>query len=446
MCFLKPMFYSLIFSLLLNIPAPQLCHSAEFFWGVANSAFQVEGSPVASDWYHWTKTNGKISDKTDADIATDFWNKYPQDIELVKNLGANAFRISIAWERIEPTEDSWDEANLQHYEKIILAIREAGIEPWVTLHHFAFPKWLAEKKGVLNENFPKYFARFAKKVVERLAKPPASVHWWMTFNEPNVLAMNGFLVGKWPPGIKGNLGAAIKAEAQMAEAHIQAYREIKSLNLPVEVGVAHHWRPFEPYQDKFLDRLATKVINKVFNRYFLDAIFNASPCSVFLSFICPGTSAGKNEKPIDFIGFNYYGRTLIDGKIKAPFYTQLDGPGPRTDMDWEVYPEGLYQSLKEVSEYQLPMIITENGLADRNDKWRADFLKSHIEQVMRAKKDGYNVFGYLHWSLTDNFEWAEGTWPRFGLVDIDYKTLKRSPRPSYFIYKEIIKTMTSKRE
>ncbi len=426
-----------------------------FLWGVANAAFQVEGAvidgvPTKSDWYEWTHTPGKITDGTNADQATDFWNMYEKDFKLASELGVNSFRLSVAWERIQPKENQWDEEALSHYQKIIEKMREYGLEPIVTLHHFVLPKWVVDKGGLLSPDFPRIFAIYAQHVVAALTKKPYSVHFWITFNEPAVLAMKGYVSGEWPPGLKGDTQKALKAQSQMAEAHIQAQREIKKLSIPdLKLGIAQHWRDFQPKTNSFFDRKVRSFLDLAFNRYFINILMTGNPCSKFFRVFCPSSSLRVHEKVLDFIGINYYGRTIVSFVGLPGLYKTEEGPGPKSDMGWEVYPEGMYTVLKEVSKFGLPIMVTENGVADHGikkpdgrvfDPTREKFLRDHIDYMFKARDEGVNVIGYMYWSLTDNFEWSSGTTPRFGLVEFDYGTQSRKPRDSFDIYKSIIRS------
>jgi beta-glucosidase len=392
-----------------------------FWWGVANAAFQVEGDPAESDWTHWTKALGKISDKTDANKATDFWKSYEQDFDLAKDLGSNMFRISIAWERIEPAPGEWDEEALNHYEKMIQSLRKRNIEPMVTLHHFVLPNWLAKKGGLESEDFSDHFTAYALKVIEKLSWSEAKVRWWITFNEPIVLVTGGYVLGEWPPG-KKNLLAALKASRNLARAHncaVQAIRKSSELPTGLKLGIAYHWREMKSDNFGIFSTSVEKIMDWVFNTGFLNAI---------------------KMKDLDYLGINYYGKSVLHFHGKWPFFKIDEGEGPTTDLGWVIHPEGLGKVLEDAFKaYHLPLIITENGLADATDSKRPQFLKEHIDQIRKAQEKNIPVIGYLHWSLTDNFEWAKGLAPRFGLVEIDYETGERKPRSSFEIYKQIIK-------
>lgn len=405
--------------------------------GVANSSFQVEGSPQPSDWYVWTHTKGKIKDGTNADRATDFWNRYEEDISLAKDLGSNAFRISIAWERVEPVEGQFNQDAIDHYKKIVLAMRAKGIEPVVTLHHFVLPLWLSNEGGLLNAYFPQKFARFAKRMGAALTKAPYSVKYWITLNEPMVQAIIGYQMGVWPPGIQDGRKTA-EAALSLAKAHIYGVRALRSLGKEnLKISIAHHWRVFQPaHSINPVEVFYANVANDRSNVEFINSIMSGN-----LSFGVMGLTLDrveakiplrKNEKMLDFLGINYYGRFLMQFKWGTPPFEALEGPGVKTDMGWEIYPKGMDITLEEVfRQFHLPILITENGLADRADSKRCGFIHDHFREMKRAISRGVPVLGYLHWSLTDNFEWAEGLTPRFGIVSIDYKTMERKPRGSF---------------
>ncbi len=419
---------------------------ARVSWGVANSAFQVEGFPEPSDWTHWTHTPGRILDGTNADLATEFWMRYSEDFDLARELGADTFRISLAWERIQPTPGKFSESALGHYREILRAMRDRGLEPWVTLHHFVLPAWVAEQGGVLSKEFPKWFAAFAAYTVKELSKN-GLVRNWMTFNEPNVLVRSGFLEGEWPPGKTNAFKDAALASFHLAAAHLTAINQIRALhsaeeNARLRFGIATHWRAFQPKSARFVDRVACRLTNWVFNRQIIDAAASGK-----IRTWLPGTRFHRrrirmagNWRSLDFLGINYYGRTLVSGTTKAPFILAEEGAeGTKSDLGWESYPRGLFDVLKATHRlYGVPVAVTENGIADQSDALREQFLKDHVDSMLLARNEGIPVEAYFYWSLTDNFEWAHGERPRFGLVEIDYATRNRRKRPSFETYRKII--------
>ena len=386
---------------------------------MANASFQVEGHPAPSDWFDWTHSPGKIADQTNADLSTDFWNRYQEDFDWANKLGANAFRLSLAWERIEPSPGVFDEAVLKHYDQILLSMRQKGMEPFVTLQHFVLPGWLARRGGILAGDFPRIFADYARRMAMHFSHSPAKVKMWITFNEPTILAFESYILGQWPPGEKDHPEKAYLAVRHFAEAHNLASTLMKTVAPHIWIGVAHHYRLVEPVSDRLDDKVAASIADYFYNRIFLDAI----------------TRSGAT----DYIGFNYYGRSIVGIESHFPFFRSFPGSEPRkSDLGWEVYPQGIYESLRLLNRYKLPLIVTENGVADRNDRLRSDFLREHVAYVMKARNEGIPVFGYLHWSLTDNFEWALGLGPRFGFLEMNYETLTRSPRPSFWAYRDLI--------
>lgn len=396
-------------------------NATPFYWGVGHSAFQAEGQPADSDWRAWTKTPGKIRDGSNADVVTNFWLEPEKDFAAAKELGANMFRLSIAWERVEPSPGQWDEQVLARYEEMISLMRTYGLEPMVTIQHFVLPQWLADKGGLLAEDFADRFAVYAHHVVSRLSKSPAQVKWWITINEPMVLVFGGYIFAEWPPG-KNKPTEAYRAARNLQRAHNAAMKKVRSdkeLAEGLQLSLAYHWRAIEATGFGIFNSVAQRLGNWIFNTWFLN---------------------GLDQNSLDFLAINYYGRSVLNWKWSWPFVTVSEGDGEKSDLNWVIYPKGLSESLKlAYQQYQLPIMITENGLADAADSQREKFLNTHIEQIQLAQSFGVPVLGYLHWSLTDNFEWAWGLKPRFGLIEVDYKTGERKPRPSFKFYRQLIK-------
>jgi beta-glucosidase len=395
--------------------------SEPFFWGVSNSSFQVEGTPADSNWYHWTHEAGRISDGTNADVATDFWNRYDTDFALAQELGANAFRMSIGWERIEPKPGVFDEAALAHYEAMIVAMRARGLEPVITLFHSDLPNWLYLRGGSLYRHFDREFTNYALQVVSRLSAPPASVRYWLTFNEPTTYAEGAFIDGQDPPGKTDRVDLFLESVNAQARAHVRAVRTLrKKVPYNLRFSAAQDWEVFQPEKpNSAFERWIAGVPAKIYNRSFLDTAYKA------------GT--------LDFVGVNYYTRMILGMSWKPPFVVTVPGNGPRDQLGTEVYPEGIAITAKDAYHYyHLPVLITENGTADPTDKIRYEALKATLAELAIARASGLPIMGYMHWSLTDNFEWSSGLTPRLGLVEIDYATLERKPRPSFYLYQTLI--------
>ena len=371
-----------------------------FVFGGATAATQIEGGCTTSDWYEFSRRPGAIQNGDTPDVACGSWERWQEDVELQRSLGLGAYRMSIEWARIEPKPGQIDNGALVRYHRMLRSLRSAGIEPMVTLHHFTLPHWLAAQGGVLAPEFAEALASFARTAVTVLGD---TCRLWITINEPSVLVSQGYLRGVWPPGKRGRADLALRAHRRLLGAHDMAYCAIKAVQPDAKVGLAHHLRPvsgpwpYAPVRQRLNDAFATEACR---------------------------------HGAQDFFGINYYSRDVVGG------YAAPDAK--RSDLGWEIYPEGLGQLVRKWAvRSQLPIYITENGLADAADSRRAQFIVDHLRQLASAIADGIDVRGYFHWSLLDNFEWAEGYGPRFGLVAMNYETGKRTARPSAAVYAHI---------
>ena len=401
-----------------------------FLWGAATSAHQVEGGN-RNDWSEWEKKNaGRLSEEAKtkwekwqqekfpemfksenyiSGRACDHYNRYESDLDIAKSLGHNAHRFSIEWSRIEPEEGKFDDQEIEHYRKIIQATKNRGMEPFVTLWHWTIPLWLEKKGGCENRKFSEYFSKYSEYVARKLGK---DVKFWITLNEPTSIIASSYLTGTWPPQ-KRNFWKAWKLYKNFAKAHIEAYKNIHKFDKNCQVGFANILHSYEPYQRKwFLDELMVKIGKYLTNRRMLNL------------------TEGHN----DFLTVQYY----FHNRFRFPKKVRTENL-PVSDMNWEIFPHGIYRIIKKLEEYNLPIYITENGLADADDSKRWSFIFHHLWEIHQAIKDGADVRGYFYWSLLDNFEWDKGFWPRFGLVEVDYKTLERRIRPSALEYAKICK-------
>ncbi len=388
-----------------------------FAFGTATSATQVEGGDVATDWHDFARQPGKVAHGDRPDVACDHWNRFREDVALQARLGVTLHRFSVEWARVEPEPGRFDQAVLERYREEVRALADAGIASMVTLHHFSFPRWLAAKGGALAKELPARFEAYTRAVARALGD---SVELWVTLNEPNVLLAQGYVLGLWPPGLQAP-HLVPRAVKNLKRAHRLAYAALHELVPNAKVGIAHALRPAVPATRGLGDRLAAALLDRGFNRLFLDL-------------------------PQDWLGVNYYTRDLVrfaPGRPKDLFMDRSVPPGVETnDLGWELFPEGLGLVLRSLAPRRLPIYITENGIADAEDSRRARFLDAHLAQVLDALADGVDVRGYLHWSLLDNFEWADGYAPRFGLYAVDYATQVRTLRKSGERYAHIIRTRT----
>lgn len=396
-----------------------------FLWGAATSAHQVEGNNH-NDWSEWEKANAEYlarQAKTKyagwqqekfpgmfdpanyiSDRAADHYNRYEKDFDIAKSLGHNSHRFSIEWSRIEPEEGKFDDKEIEHYRQVVKALRIRGMEPFVTLWHWPLPLWLTQKGGWESKSIINYFERYA----EKMAKEILDVKFWITLNEPEVYASHSYLKGNWPPQ-KRNYFSYRRVIRNLAEAHKKAYEVIKSIRPDSKIGIAKHNLYFEAYQNNLVNRLLKKIADMWWNDWFLEKI--------------------KGYQ--DVIGVNNYHHK----RINYGFYKNENKK--MSDMGWELYPESLAFVVRELAKYKLPIYVAEHGLADADDSRREWFLTESLKHLHKAIEEGAPVKGYTYWSLLDNFEWDKGFWPRFGLVEIDYKTMERRIRESANVYARI---------
>lgn len=403
-----------------------------FLWGAATSSHQVEGHNRNNDWWAFEKA-GRV--KTCSEAACNQYELYRSDIELISRLGHNAHRFSLEWSRLEPREGVWDAEAFRHYSDMLTEMRRRGIEPVVTLHHFTNPAWFAEKGGWLTPGNHRYFARYARKAAEAFG---SQVRFWNTINEPVVYLYHGYCTGLWPPGSKSFSDGA-QVFRHLLYGHTDAYREIHKhyatvLDTPVWVSIAKHLSVFTPCNPMSArDRWLTFLRDWFFNHLYLQAL--TSGFLFFPGLFCEFLSS---RGTLDYIGVNYYTRHFVTGSGSGPTPLGADCDEKHHEgqsrelnaMGWEVYPHGFYEVLMSLKRYRLPVMVCENGICAEEDSQREQFVRTHLDAVARAQRDGVEMWGYFYWSLMDNFEWADGFKPRFGIVEVDYATQKRTPRPS----------------
>jgi beta-glucosidase len=401
----------------------------DFLFGAATSAHQVEGGNTLNDWATFESRPGSVKGGQASGLAADHWNRVTEDIDLMSAMGANAYRFSIEWSRVEPVQGQWDEQAWSHYAGEISQLKKAGIEPMVTLLHFTLPDWLARKGGLVAPQFPELFSRFTSEVVWRFGD---QVKLWCTINEPNVLMYQAYVSGVWPPGIQ-DTSLASQAFAGLVRAHTAATTVIRQLDPDGLSGVAMNLIVFDPDRRWLvLDWLAAYEADKGFNWAFYNSISSGN-----ISFHLAGFPEIEEPLPglkdsADYFGVNYYRRNLVRFSASAPgLVTLVQGPGKLSDSGVEVYPEGLLRVLRKVwARYGLPIYITENGVADSTGDLRREFLRSHLYATSRGIQEGIPIHGYFHWSLLDNFEWSEGYSYRFGLFSVNFETFERTPGPA----------------
>ena len=371
----------------------------DFLWGTATSGHQTEGNNINSDWWKWE--NG-ISAK-----ACDSYNRYEEDFNLAVQLNNNAVRIGVEWSRIEPTKGKFSQKELGHYKKVLRAAKSRNLKTFVTLHHFTSPKWVSWTNKKTPEQFANYAGMCAKEFGDL-------VDVYLTINEPQVYAMQSYLRGIWPPQ-KKNIFLSLLVQINFIRAHNKAYKIIKGVG-NYKVGIVKNivwWQISKQSKTKIADYVIAKTLQFLSSDFFLIPI----------------------KKHLDLIGLNYYFTKEIKNLKFCEPHDKI------SDLGWWLNPAGILYVLLNLKKYKKPIYITEHGVADRKDKQRAWWINETLKYCHHAIEQGVPLKGYFHWSLIDNYEWAEGFEPRFGLVEIGRENnLERKPRGSFFDYAEICKT------
>jgi beta-glucosidase len=401
-----------------------------FLWGASISSHQVEGG-LENDWTRWERQNAtrwartgpleRIQDllgaasrppaATDPDNyisgqATDHFNRYEEDAALADDIGLNALRFSLEWSRLQPTPGDLDAEAVAHYREKIQALRDRGIEPIVTVWHYAHPQWFVDDFGWHHAVAPAKFRDYTERVAEAFGD---LVTYWITMNEPAAYVRAAYVFDGFPPA-KTKVWQAPRAWRNLVRAHNQAYGALDDADNLVGVSLAAG--SFEPYTDTVVNRKLAGLLRHLEH-------------DAFLQRLLPN---------LDFIGINYY----IEYEVDVLGRNLLNGSRPRSDMGWPLSPGGLEQLCKRLARYDLPLMVTEHGLADSDDEHRGWYIRESVAALERAREAGVPINGYLHWSLTDNFEWDKGFWPRFGLAAVDYDDHSRTLRDSTAVYADII--------
>jgi beta-glucosidase len=444
---------------------PNYTFPKNFVWGASTAAQQIEGA-VQEDgrgesvWDVFARRPGAVHEGANADIACDHYNRYVQDVALMKQLGLTGYRFSVAWPRVMPNRTgAVNPAGLDFYSRLVDELLEAGIEPYLTLYHWDMPYALAPQGGWMNPDSPKWFADYTAVVAAKLGD---RVKWWMTFNEQAPFLVGGYLEGWHAPGFKAGWREFLLACKNVMLAHGDAVRAIRArAPKPPMVGMApvamlgipadespenveaarsftfdlrkkEHWHP-----SLYIEPVMTGKLVPNFKEIFGDD--------------APDFSAEELKAmspPLDFLGLNFYNAAHIEATLAGPAEVAKQPGWPPAGQYWKITPEGLYWCVRFYHErYGLPVVITENGLSCQDwvaldgkvhDAPRIDALSRYLLQLHRATEEGFPVLGYFHWSLMDNFEWAEGYKQRFGLIHVDFRTLQRTIKDSGYWYRDVI--------
>ncbi len=440
-----------------------------FVWGVATSAFQVEGAHDVdgrgpSIWDTYADQPGLIEDGSNAQVACDHYHRYAEDVALMQSLGVGAYRFSIAWPRVFPT-GGWavNVAGLDFYDRLVDCLLAAKIAPWVTLYHWDLPQALEDDGGWTNRSTVDAFVEFVDAVTERLGD---RVKHWITHNEPWCASVLGYAQGEHAPGRKSWPDALI-ASHHLLLSHGRAVPVIRRNAVGSKVGIVLNVSECEPASPSDADRIAARQFDGELNRWFLDPLyFGRYPTDVVeyheregrlprgMHFVRP-SDLEEIKTPIDFLGVNHYSRAVVRSHRipeadNEPRTIPVPDPAELTDMGWEVYPKGLTQSLVRLHTDYKPgsLVVTENGVAYATgpgpdgsvpDTRRCDFVKSHLQACLAAIDAGVPLHGYFLWSLLDNFEWALGYAKRFGIVWVDFETQERVIKASGHLYSRIVR-------
>jgi beta-glucosidase len=412
----------------------------DFLWGVSTAAHQVEGYN-SNQWSDWEQA-GRIKSGDSCGRACDWWENAERDFDIARDLGLKALRLSLEWSRVEPEENCFDRQALRRYREMLEGLHQRGIEPIICLHHFTHPRWFEKRGAFLRPDAPRLFERFAREVATAVGD---LCRFWVTFNEPNVYAACGYVLGEFPPGRKGQLFNALRVNRMQARAHVLAYRAIHELIPEAQVGWAQHYVVFEA-AGGIADRWVASLLDRLFNHVFFELIEDGRLAFPF-SLLDGHVSEAK--RCCDFVGLNVYSRFHVALDLRHPetLFTRLFVPQhvPQGDRGvhnpyGEAYPQAITEAVKRASRLGKPIYIMENGVPDAEDRIRPWVIVNVLRELHGLIERGHDIRGYLHWTLTDNFEWNEGWKLRFGLVALDPETQQRTVRGSARLFSDIIRS------
>lgn len=430
-----------------------------FLFGTATAAYQIEGSSFgncgSSHWDTWAATPGNVPNAEDGSVACDSYHRFGKDLDLIQSGGFDAYRFSTSWARTMPDGKTVSQEGLDYYDRLVDGIIARGLKPNLTLYHWDLPSALADIGGWMNRDIPERFVDHTRAVIDRIGD---RVELVSTINEPFCVAWVSHFLGVQAPGLR-DVRATTRAMHHVLLAHglsLNAMRDMGQSN----IGIVLNLTDPVPASDSTEDAAAATRVDGICNRWYLDGLLKGEYPADMLESLGKHMPAGFEDDmklvgaPMDWLGINYYTRAIAKHDANAPWphLQDVEGPLPKTEMGWEIFPEGLENLLKRVhadytAEKNIPLIITENGMAGDdhlvdgtvNDTIRSKYLNDHLNAVRNAIASGVPVEGYFAWSLLDNYEWAYGYEKRFGIVYVDYETQKRTPKGSFMHFSDAIK-------
>jgi beta-glucosidase len=443
----------------MNAPAPSPL-ARDFLWGAATASYQIEGYPLAdgacpSNWHRFAHRKRRVQDGTNGDVACDHYHRWAEDIGHMRQLGLGAYRFSIAWPRVVPEPGRLNPKGLEFYDRLVDGLLEAGIQPFATLFHWDLPAWLEDRGGFTRREAVEHLNFYAEAVFRKLGD---RVRHWISLNEPASHALYGYVFGYHAPGRHLRLRSAFAASHYQLLGHARLVRTLRQSGSQGKIGIANHqmWvTPLRPAH--FGDVRAARLVDAVANRLYMEPLFLGrypeEAVRGFGRFLPRGweKDLAAMREPGDFLGINYYNRVSYRAALLPPLLRGREAPTPgaRRSAIWDVDPEGLRVLLARAREEygNPPVYITENGypLPERpgadplEDGERIEYLQSHIDEALRARREGSDLRGFFVWSLLDNFEWQYGNRMRFGLIRVDFGSMQRTWRRSASWYRDLIR-------
>ena len=412
-----------------------------FVFGAATAAYQIEGGQYDGRgpciWDTFAATPGNVKNQDDGKIACDHYNRWPADLDLIRDGGFDAYRFSLAWPRLIPEgTGAVNQAGIDFYDRLIDGMLERGLKPFATLYHWDLPSALQDRGGWMNRDIGGWFADYASLVAHHYGD---RLHATATINEPWCVSVLSHILGIHAPGYR-DLRAGARAMHHVLYAHGMGVDALRAGGVK-NVGIVTNLEKSEPASDSEADMKAFDLGDAMFNRWFLGGLYKGQYPEVLTKMLEPYLPTEWHRdmeivsRPLDWAGINYYTRGIYQAAPEGsgmPF-RQIKGNLPKNDLGWEIYPQGLTDLLVRVSrDYtKLPLYVTENGMSEDNDERRVTFYDDHLKAILEAQRQGADVRGYFAWSLLDNYEWAEGYVSRFGIVHVDYETQVRTPKQSY---------------